>query len=256
MSVLVQCLYEKQYSAGGDITSSISQPIANPDEEAQGSGTSSPSTVGSIEAIDRVEEDLNRTPNSRATGYMGKNSEVTWMQSLQKGVEHRSQNPSGMPDSIYDDQFSIHCMSYHLDNLDISIPGPVQVYTMPPQAVADRLFDDYLNAVHPCFPIINRQLFRSQYQTFSGGSVRPGDKWLAILNLIFAVAAKHAHLTQAPWRGESNNHLVYLTRARILSMNGDVLFSHPDLQQVQVEGLIAFYLLACDQLNKWVVFTF
>lgn len=124
---------------------------------------------------------------------------------------------------------------------------------MPPQPVADRLFDDFLNTVQPFFPIINRPLFRSQYQTFSGGSVRPGDKWLAILNLIFAIAAKHAHLTQAPWRGESNDHLVYLTRARILSMNGDVLFSHPDLQQVQVEGLIAFYLLACGQLNRWVL---
>lgn len=33
-------------------------------------------------------------------------------------------------------------------------------------------------------------------------------------------------------------------------MNGDVLFSHPDLQQVQVEGLIAFYLLASDQINR------
>ena len=228
--------------------------MTDPDEEAQGSGTSSPSTIGSLEAIDRVEEDLNQTPNSRATGYMGKNSEVTWMQSLQKGVEHRSQKSTSSPEAMVDDdQFSIHCMSYHLDDLDISIPGPVQVYTMPQQAVADRLFDDYLNTVHPCFPIINRKLFRSQYQTFSSGSVRPGDKWLAILNLIFAIAAKHAHLTQAPWRGESNDHLVYLTRARILSMNGDVLFNHPDLQQVQVEGLIAFYLLASEQINRWVV---
>jgi hypothetical protein len=43
---------------------------------------------------------------------------------------------------------------------------------------------------------------------------------------------------------------MYLTRARILSMNGDVLFSHPDLQQVQVEGLISFYLLSSDQINR------
>jgi hypothetical protein len=33
-------------------------------------------------------------------------------------------------------------------------------------------------------------------------------------------------------------------------MNGDTLFNHPDLQQVQVEGLIAFYLLASDQINR------
>jgi hypothetical protein len=33
-------------------------------------------------------------------------------------------------------------------------------------------------------------------------------------------------------------------------MNGEILFSHPDLQQVQVEGLIAFYLAASDQINR------
>ena len=34
-------------------------------------------------------------------------------------------------------------------------------------------------------------------------------------------------------------------------MNGDALFSHPDLQQVQVEGLVAFYLLATGQINRY-----
>jgi hypothetical protein len=45
--------------------------------------------------------------------------------------------------------------------------------------------------------------------------------------------------------------LVYMTRARLLSLNSEVLFSHPDLQQVQVESLIAFYLLASDQINRY-----
>ena len=54
--------------------------------------------------------------------------------------------------------------------------------------------------------------------------------------MIFAIGAQHAHLINAPWRGEDGDHLTYLTRARILSMNEQVLFSHPDLQQVQVEG--------------------
>ncbi|KAH1487116.1 hypothetical protein KXX06_003896 [Aspergillus fumigatus] len=33
-------------------------------------------------------------------------------------------------------------------------------------------------------------------------------------------------------------------------MNSDTLFTHPDLQQVQVEGLTAFYLLASNQINR------
>ncbi|KAJ5493263.1 hypothetical protein N7539_002009 [Penicillium diatomitis] len=214
----------------------------------------SPSSIGSLEAIDRVEEDLNRNENSRATGFMGKNSEVTWMQRLQREAEHRSR---GLPGSLepgqskrQDDDLALHAVSYHLDDLDISVPGPVELYAMPSRNVADQLFEDYLRTVHPLFPIINRPLFTAQYRTFFDSNAQPGDKWLAILNMIFAIAAKHAHLLEAPWKGEERDHLVYLTRARILSMNGDVLFSHPDLQQVQVEGMIAFYLLASDQINR------
>ena len=68
--------------------------------------------------------------------------------------------------------------------------------------------------------------------------------------MIFAIASKHAHLVQAPWQGNEQDHLEYLSRARMLSMNGDTLFGHPDLQQVQVEGLISFYLLSSDQMNR------
>jgi hypothetical protein len=121
---------------------------------------------------------------------------------------------------------------------------------MPPRNVADKLFEDYLDTIHPVFPILGRTLFSAQYRNFFDNSARPGDKWLAILNLIFAIASYHAHLMHAPWRGDERDHLVYLARARALSMNSDTLFTHPDLQQVQVEALMAFYLLSTDQINR------
>ncbi|KAJ5577079.1 hypothetical protein N7535_004005 [Penicillium sp. DV-2018c] len=215
---------------------------------------SSPSSIGSLDAIDRVEEDLNRSEDTRATGYMGKNSEITWMQRLQREANQRAQGLPGKfepgQDSKFDDAISLHAVNYHLDDLDISVPGPVQLYAMPPREMADHMFETYLVTVHPFFPIINRPLFTAQYRTFFDSAAQPGDKWLAILNMIFAIGAKHSHLIEAPWRGVDKDHLIYLTRARILSMNGDVLFTHPDLQQVQVEALIAFYLLASDQINR------
>lgn len=216
---------------------------------------SSPSSIGSLEAIDRVEEDLNRNEDSRATGFMGKNSEVTWMQRLQREAENRAQGLAGSLEpgqsKRQDDDLALHAVNYHLDDMDISVPGSVELYAMPPREHADHLFDDYLKTVHPFFPIINRPLFTAQYRNFFGSAARPGDKWLAILNIIFAIGAKHAQLIESPWKGGEKDHLVYLTRARVLSMNGDVLFSHPDLQQIQVEGLIAFYLLASDQINRY-----
>ncbi|KAH8695363.1 putative C6 transcription factor [Talaromyces proteolyticus] len=211
---------------------------------------SSPSSIGSLEAIDRVEEDLNRGENVRATGYIGKNSEISWMQRVQREAEQRSRKQPGMVEGGPQD-FSINAVSYHLDDLDISVPDPVDMYAIPSREQAERFFDDYLTTVHPFFPIINRPLFRSQFKFFFENPCQPGDKWRAILNMIFAIAAKHSHLAQAPWRADDHqDHLLYFTRARYLSMTGDVLFSHPDLQQIQVEGLIAFYLLSTDQINR------
>ncbi|GFF66355.1 hypothetical protein CNMCM6936_008579 [Aspergillus lentulus] len=236
-----------QESSSNDPQSSLTP---QEEEMEQDEPPSSPSSIGSLDAIDRVEEDLNRSETSRATGYIGKNSELTWMQRVRREAEQRVRKQSGASDTKPEGDFAVHAVNYHLDDMDITVPGPVQVYWMPPRHVADQLFEDYLTTVHPFFPIISRTLFSAQYRVFFESAARPGDKWLAILNMIFAIASKHAHLTQAPWRGDERDHLVYLTRARILSMNGDTLFNHPDLQQVQVEGLIAFYLLASDQINR------
>lgn len=247
-----------QYSANDGMPSQDKSNTAAPEGDASDQGdNSSESSIGSLEAIDRVDEDLNRSENTRATGYMGKNSEITWMQRLRREAEKRFHNESGTYDPRFetaeDADFALTSVNYHLDDMDISVPWPVQTYWVPPRNLADQLFEDYLNMVHPFFPIISRPLFRAQYKNFFGNSPRPGDKWLAILNLIFAISAKHAHLTQAPWRGSDHDHIEYLTRARMLSMNGDALFGHPDLQQVQVEGLVAFYLLASDQINRYVL---
>jgi hypothetical protein len=245
-----------KYSADGeqkpsDPTSSSSRtPLDDVDLEP-----SSPSSIGSLEAIDRVEEDLNRGENARATGYIGKNSEISWMQRVQREAVQRARKEPGMyegePQERQYEDFSINTLSYHLDDLDINVSGPVDMYRMPSRDHADCLFEDYLITVHPFFPIINRPLFTSQFKYFFDNSARPGDTWLAILNMIFAIAAKHSHLAQTSWKGDdTQDHLLYFTRARYLSMTGDDLFTHPDLQQVQLEGLMAFYLLSTDQINR------
>ncbi|KAJ6005482.1 hypothetical protein N7451_003426 [Penicillium sp. IBT 35674x] len=253
-------LLMEKYGLKGDHRERNQFLMPTPQNEMEPDEPSPLSSIGSLEAIDRLEDDPNRSEDTRATGVMGKSSEISWMQRVQREAEQRARGNAGTLESNpADDEekeaFSLHALNYHLDDLDISVPEPVQLYAMPPRELADRLFDDYFSKTHPFFPILSKQLFRGQYQTFLDTSsrpdpARPGDKWLAVLNIIFAIGAKHAHLTNAAWRGEDNDHLVYLTRARLLSMNSDVLFSHPDLQQVQVEGLIAFYLLASDQINR------
>jgi hypothetical protein len=227
--------------------------------------------------VDRIEEDFNRNEQSRATGFIGKNSEITWLQRLkqevtygsppresgEEGAEQKFQEKTGGASPMFetrkfgtplqdlDEGFSASATSYHLDDLAVSIPEVVDPHETPMRDFADNLFTTYLNTVHGSFPIIGKATFISQYRKFFGGPpVKPGNKWIAILNLIFAIAAKHSHLVQADWRGDERDHLIYFTRARMLGMNGETIFNHADLQQIQISGLLAFYFLSTDQINR------
>lgn len=54
-------------------------------------------------------------------------------------------------------------------------------------------------------------------------------------------------------RLDAQGHQVYLARARKLSMNDDAIVSHPDMEQIQVEALVAFYLCSSDLINLYVL---
>lgn len=171
---------------------------------------------------------------------------------VQEETEQRSrgQSPKATSENRTSDKVAPSTINYHIDDIGVDAPGPVQMYWVPPRQVADHLFETYLRAVHPQFPIINRTLFSTQYRDFFDDRSYAGDKWLAILNMIFAIAAEYLHNSDGAQRGDIKDHLFYLTRARMLSMGGDSLFEHPDLQQVQIEGLIAFHMLSTNQVNR------
>ena len=140
--------------------------------------------------------------------------------------------------------------SYRLDDLSVLISGQVDPYELPPQATADMLFQSYMETVHPTFPMVGKKTFTGQYQGFRNQTTF-NPNWLAILNLIFALGAKYAHLIQAEWRGDSRDHLIYFTRARMLGFNSDHILGHPELQKVQITGLMTFYLMATNQINRY-----
>ncbi|KAJ6004971.1 transcriptional regulator family: Fungal Specific TF [Penicillium herquei] len=217
------------------------------------------SSVGSLKSLDQVEYDVNSTAEARSVGNIGKSSEITWMQRVEKEAAQGRKGPAGefgFDTSSADisgttlDEPHPYNLNYHLDDLEIGISEPGQVYTMPPQSLADTLLNTYLRVTHPCLLLISRTVFCTQYANFFDNFAIPNDKWLAILNMIFAIAASYAQKAGLEQHGEPQDHLLYFTRARLLSMDGEHLFSHPDLQQVQVEGLIALYLLSTDQIHR------
>lgn len=115
----------------------------------------------------------------------------------------------------------------------------VDPHEIPPADVAERLFDCYHRTVHQSFPIVPNgfeEQFRKYYDAVrKGRPFQVPEKWLAILNLIFAIGAQYSHLTNAEWSGDDRDHIVYMTRAIRLIGLKDVLMviSAPDLSLIQ-----------------------
>lgn len=219
--------------------------------------------VGSNGPMDCIREDINRDAITKATGFYGKNSELTWIQKLKQetashGSDDNEDSPIGEDGSSAsqahdnDNLAPINTSSYHCDDLSINVYEQIEPFEVPIKSTADALFQSYLETIHPSFPIIGKNTFMQQYNAYfeNPDRRRPNQNWLAILNMIFAIGAKQSHLVQAEWCGDSDDHLVYFTRARMLGFNADAILGHAELQKVQITGLMAFYLMSIGQVNR------
>jgi hypothetical protein len=232
--------------------------------------------VGSNEDLDILNEDLLQDRENRATGFVGKASELQWLRRLRHEVARPgevSEGPYGPPgDNPEAAAQRLQTMearqrrdpagppptstsSFYLDNEDIEINFAVDPYELPPMQIAQRLFDSYMSTVQDTFPILSRTGFTEQFYTYftsigQGAPYAVPDKWLAIVNLVFAIGAKHSHLVEADWQADGRDHLIYQSRALMLGLNGPSLISIPDLMQVHVTALYALYLLAVGRVNR------
>ncbi|KAH8702228.1 fungal-specific transcription factor domain-containing protein [Talaromyces proteolyticus] len=206
---------------------------------AQGDPSSSPGIA------DYTDEDYNREELSQATGHVGQYSDRSWILSLKKHLGKSS--TSTRSDTSSD---SIASVSYLLDDLHISIKDDINPLNRPARHTADRLMSIYFRLVHPSFPILSKTVFSQQYtRYYNENDTIPQKKWRAILNLVFAIAAKHSRRNSENFVTD-DTHLEFFSRAWMLGMGGNTLLLNPDLQQVQIEGLISFYLLTVEQANR------
>ncbi|KAL4801978.1 fungal-specific transcription factor domain-containing protein [Aspergillus unguis] len=228
---------------------------ADDGDEADDSDMDSNTSHGSLEEIDLVKEDLNRSDKTVATGFFGKNSEVAWMHKLEDVSDQRAQSNTGMESehkpSTWNKDISITSMNYHLDDLSIPFPDSVDPFAVPEKELADQYFDAYMESVHPSFTVIRKNTFMAQYeQFFKKTQFSPPRKWLAVLNMIMALGCRYCKLTgRVDERERDTDDTEFLNRARKLCLSGNVLFEHDDLQQIQVVLLTAVYLIALGQVN-------
>ena len=62
-------------------------------DSASGAESEGHASAGSTGAVDRIDEDFNRSESARSTGFIGKNSEIAWLQKLKR--EQLSGTPTG-----------------------------------------------------------------------------------------------------------------------------------------------------------------
>jgi hypothetical protein len=174
---------------------------------------------------------------------------MAWLYSLKRDLDQGCSTPT----SDNPDRPSLSNLTYFRDNREIFLLNNVDPSHRPPLELADMLVDSYFQVVHPAFPVIGKEVFLSQYRlVYSNTNVRPGKRWLAVLNLIFAIASKYSLLAESQPLVKTEEDLVFFARAWRLSTGNVALLDHPNLQQVQIEGLTSFYLLSAGQVNRQV----
>ncbi|PVH90555.1 hypothetical protein DM02DRAFT_711542, partial [Periconia macrospinosa] len=239
--------------------------------------------VGSSEELDIVDEDLLQDEDSRAAGFVGKSSELQWLRRLRRDVEHheaapsRASGPYGPPgtgteassrrlEALRQRQHSdlrthvpLSSSTFYVDDRGVEIDYTVYPFELPPMDVAQGLIKGYMDTVQDSFPILSRSSFMEAFHELYA-SVEHGaphsmpDKWLAVLNLVFAIGAQYSHLVEEPGHIHDFSHLTYVSRAHILGLSTPDLVSHPDLMQVQITALLALYFMATGRANRaWVI---
>ncbi|PZD28374.1 fungal specific transcription factor domain containing protein [Pyrenophora tritici-repentis] len=240
-------------------------------------------SVGSNEDLDILDEDLMRNREARETGYIGQNSEVQWLRSVQRQVERGNTDPHGQrrgppgaslgainerSDALHERRQNsrpgsmrhVTDATFYLDSDDIEIDIAVDPYEMPNPGTAEKLFNCYNDTVHGTFPLMPAN-FEDQFCRYiqSIRNQRPyhvPPKWRATMNLLFAIGAKYSHLTGAEWRGDERDHLIYMTRAvQLLGLKDTMAFiAAPNLDRVQATGTLAFYFLVIGHVSRaWIM---
>ena len=188
--------------------------------------------VGSNDEVDVMDEDLNRSEGSRATGFVGQNSEIQWMRRMNNDAEHSKQNkikddgPFGPPGDNAEavaarkqagdirrtrlksaPRWEATSCSFYLDDENVDLDFEVDRDELPPFEVAERLLNCYLSQVQDSFPILVKKSFRGHFYRYYASVGRQNQerlppKWQATLNLVFAIGAAYSHLTEADWRAD------------------------------------------------------
>jgi hypothetical protein len=198
---------------------------------------------------------------------------VQWLRRLQQESEHQQRTPI-IRDSPYSPpgnssenakqciealrerqkhrrNISTSVSTFYLDGEGIEVDYSVDPYTLPKVEVAQRLLGRYMSTVQDVFPVLAKQVFTDQVRDYFTTTMPPQvpEKWLAMLNLVFATGARFSYLTEADWQADRRDHIIYQSRPHLLNVDQSSLVHLPDLMRVQTTALFAFYAATVGNVN-------
>ncbi|KAJ6008996.1 hypothetical protein N7522_004012 [Penicillium canescens] len=197
---------DRSFPLGGSggtqlLATSPMTPRPSPVKEGQ-QATNNP-----VQPTDHTTEDLNRDGDTQATGLVGRPSEIAWLNTLQTEPNTHSKIARSSGRSGYLPPLSTN---YFLDNMQILVPDLNDYPDRPSKDAATQLVGSYFQNVHASFPFVGKPIFLEQFRCYYANSgAQPGRKWMAVLNLIFAIASRHSSLVKK----ESGADMSYFTRA-------------------------------------------
>ena len=183
--------------------------------------------------------------------FKGQSSESKWIEKLNKELLPKQKAHVARARNM-DQGFASHT---YAEDMDTAVVGhQIDPFSLPVKSTADSLVNAYFSTIHLSFPLLNKLDFVSQYDELYSSMDPEGFRnrtFIATLQLVFAIAAVHAHLVQADWTGDARDHMLYFSQARVLAVDTGILNDDCYLSQVQVFGLGGIYLLVTNQLNRY-----
>ena len=219
--------------------------------------------VASMGSIDAINEDTNRDNEARAAGYLGKSSAVRWVQRTKDYLDEDESNKGSQKDAK-EPHNAFMDAACHADDGDFEDIGPesVNMYDMPPMDIANTLVNAYFKHVHPALPIVSEPDFREKFDKYAVHGSPPNEQekiggrqqnFRCSMNMVFAIAARHAHVINADYRGSENDHLIYFARASAMGLDDRALHQDAELENTTSLGLAGLYFLTLEHTNRLVL---
>jgi hypothetical protein len=168
--------------AAAAVQSSPEKVSDKTDEQEEPGEAGISAEVGSNEDQDLVDEDLMQDEQTRATGFIGKASEIQWLRKLhQDDGQNDKEGPYGPPgpdqkaaserlaafrrrqENHSSELMHTSKASYFLDDEPLDTDLLVEPFEMPPFKTAERLLLTYMEICHSTFPFLAKKVFMNEF---------------------------------------------------------------------------------------------